>query len=77
MKYTIKQAKCLKLDLEMIERKEAIRMDKDLIVNLDIKAMYHSITYELVTEAVLTLLHQRIVRGGENESQSWFGNANV
>ena len=52
MKYTIKQAKCLKLDLEEIGRKEAINMDKDLIAKLDIEAMYPSITYELVTEAV-------------------------
>ena len=52
MKYTIKQAKCLKLDLERIGRKEAIKMEKDLIVKLDIKAMYLSITYELVAEAV-------------------------
>ena len=40
MKYTIKQAKCLKLDLERIGGKEAIRMDKNLIVKLDIEAMY-------------------------------------
>ena len=52
MKYTIRQAKCLKLDLERIGRKEAIKMEKDLIVKLDIKAMYLSITYELVAEAV-------------------------
>ena len=35
MKYTIKQAKCLKLDLENIGRKEATMMDKDLVVKLD------------------------------------------
>ena len=52
MKYTIKQAKCLKLDLERIGRRETIEMDKDLIVKLDIEAMYPSITYELVAEAV-------------------------
>jgi len=52
MKYTIKQAKCLKLDLERIGRKEAIRMDKDLVAKLDIEAVYPSITYELVAEAV-------------------------
>ena len=40
MKYTIKQAKCLKLDLEKIGREEAIVMDKDLVVKLDIEAMY-------------------------------------
>ena len=40
MKYTTKQAKCLKLDLERIGGKEAIRMDKNLIVKLDIEAMY-------------------------------------
>ena len=51
MKYTLNQAKCLKLDLERIGRKEAIRMDEDLIVKLDIEAMYPSITYELVAEA--------------------------
>ena len=51
-KYTIKQAKCLKLDLESIDRKESIKMDEDLIVKLDIEAMYPSITYELVMEAV-------------------------
>ena len=52
MKYTIKQAKCLKLDLKRIEREEAIKMNKDLIAKLDIEAMYPSITYELVAEAV-------------------------
>ena len=52
MKYIIKQAKCLKIDLERIGRKEDIRMDKDLIVELDIEAMYPSITFELVAEAV-------------------------
>ena len=52
MKYNIKQAKRLKLDLERIGREEAVKMDKDLITKLDIKAMYPSITYELVTEVV-------------------------
>ena len=52
MKYTIKQAKCLKLDLEKIGREEAIVMDKDLVVKLDIEAMYPSINYELVAKAV-------------------------
>ena len=52
MKYIIKQAKCLKLDLERIGRKEAIRMDKDLTIKLDIEAVYPSITYKLVAEAV-------------------------
>ena len=37
---------------EEIGRTRAIRMDKDLITKLDIEAMYPSITYELVTEAV-------------------------
>ena len=52
MKYNIKQAKRLKLDLERIGREEAVKMDKDLITKLDIKAMYPSITYKLVTEVV-------------------------
>ena len=52
MKYTIRQEKCLKLDLEKIEREEAIVMDKDLVAKLDIEAMYPSITYELVAKAV-------------------------
>ena len=52
MKYTIKQAKCLKLNLERIGRKKVIRMDKDLIVKLDIETMYPSITCKLVAETV-------------------------
>ena len=40
MKYTTKQAKYLMLDLERIGGKEAIRMDKNLIVKLNIEAMY-------------------------------------
>ena len=67
MKYIIKQAKCLKLDLERIGKNEAIRIDKDLTVKLDIEAMYLSITYKLVAE----------FRGEKNESRSWVGNANV
>ena len=67
MKYIIKQAKCLKLDLEGIGKKETIRIDKDLTVKLDIEAMYLSITYKLVAE----------FRGEKNESRSWVGNANV
>ena len=51
-KYTIKQVKCLKLDLEKIGRKEAIVMDKDLVVKLDIEAIYPSINYKLVAKAV-------------------------
>ena len=39
MKYIIKQAKCLKLDLERIGRKVAIRMNKDLIIKVDIEAI--------------------------------------
>ena len=42
----------MKLDLERIGREEAIKMNKDLIAKLDIEAMYPSITYELVAEAV-------------------------
>ena len=52
MKYTIKQAKCLKLDLEKIGREKTIVMDKFLVVKLDIEAMYPSINYELVAKAV-------------------------
>ena len=52
MKYTIKQAKYLKLDLDRIGGKEAIRMENDLIVKLDIKVMHPSITYEPVAESV-------------------------
>ena len=48
MKYTLKLAKYLKLDLERIGMKEAIKMNKDLIVKLDIETMHPSITYELV-----------------------------
>ena len=59
MKCIIKQAKCLKLDLERIGRKEAIRMDKDLIAKLDIEAMYPSITYELCSGGISTPLPKR------------------
>ena len=52
MKYTIKQAKNLKLDLENIGANNAIKMDRDLVVKLDIEAMYPSITYRLVAQAV-------------------------
>ena len=45
--FKINLAKYLKLDLEGIDRKESIKMDEDLIVKLDIEAMYPSITYEL------------------------------
>ena len=52
MKYTIKQAKSLKEDLEVVDEIESILMDRDLIAKLDVEAMYPSITYELVAQAV-------------------------
>ena len=38
--------------MEEIGRKEDIVMDKDLVVKLDIEAMYPSINYKLVAKAV-------------------------
>ena len=53
MKYAIKQAICLQLNLDRIRRKETIKMDKELVVKLDIETMvYPSITYQLVEDAV-------------------------
>ena len=51
MKYTIKQPKSLKEDLEAIGEIESIIMDRDLIAKLDVDAMYPSITYKLVAQA--------------------------